>query len=119
MKPITLMRNPEGRESDTHSESPNFEKTGREPNRFESVFCFATSWTRMSRECIHESISVKPAWKYFTFEETNPGCGLKCRFSACSMSSTGDGACRLTSDFLLNIVFPCISKFFVQFFDHF
>jgi hypothetical protein len=34
---------PEGRESDTHSESPNFEKTGREPNRFESVFCFATS----------------------------------------------------------------------------
>jgi hypothetical protein len=34
---------PEGRESDTHSESPNFEKTGREPNRFEIVFFFATS----------------------------------------------------------------------------
>jgi hypothetical protein len=34
------MRIAEGRESDTHSASPIFEKTGREPNRFEIVFSF-------------------------------------------------------------------------------
>jgi hypothetical protein len=39
---------PEGRESDTHSASPIFEKVGLEPNAFEIVFYFTISWTRIS-----------------------------------------------------------------------
>jgi hypothetical protein len=42
VRPVILIRNAEGRESDTHSASPIFEKVGLEPNAFEMVFCFAT-----------------------------------------------------------------------------
>jgi hypothetical protein len=43
IEPMISVLIPEGRESDTHSASPIFEKVGLEPNRFEIVFFFATS----------------------------------------------------------------------------
>jgi hypothetical protein len=45
---MMLGRIPKGRESDTHSEHVNFKKVGGEPNRFEIVFYFTISWTRIS-----------------------------------------------------------------------
>ncbi len=35
---------PEGREAETHSEDVIFVKVAREPNRFESVFCYQTAF---------------------------------------------------------------------------
>jgi hypothetical protein len=40
IEPMIPIRNPEGRDPDAHSASPNFKKTGREPNCFKSVFIF-------------------------------------------------------------------------------
>jgi hypothetical protein len=43
IRPMIPVLIPEGRESGTHSEHLNFKKVAREPNRFENVFCLATS----------------------------------------------------------------------------
>jgi hypothetical protein len=53
---------PKGRDPSTHSEHAIFEKVGLEPNRFENVFCFTTSRTRISPVWHLAGSPFKSAW---------------------------------------------------------